>query len=113
MLNRCVNPACRTEFKLFNSGTLYAHERRSADTEFFWLCAPCHLVPCLGLDGLVSVMPRAAVGSVQPPHPDASIRIVARPMPRVPWRSAVPAGEAIPSVHYCGLSRIPPTCEAA
>ena len=99
MVSRCINPACRTEFKLFNSGTLYAHERRGADTEFFWLCSPCasHLVPCLAADGHVAVMPRGVAGSSLPPHPDAGIRLIARPMPRIPWRKGVPAGEASPS----------------
>lgn len=41
MASRCVNPACRTEFKFSNTGDLYALERRSADTGFFWLCFAC------------------------------------------------------------------------
>jgi hypothetical protein len=37
MIERCVNPTCRTEFNLLNAGDHYAYDRRSADTEFFWL----------------------------------------------------------------------------
>ena len=61
MVSCCVNPACRTEFKLLNTGDLYALERRSADTEFFWLCSACVPVVALGLDAMggVSVRPRS------------------------------------------------------
>ena len=98
MISRCVNPACHAEFKLYNSGTLYAHERRGANTEFLWLCAPCaaHLAPSLEPDGSVSVVPRAAVEGSHPPRPDASLRMVGRPMGRLPWRKTVPAGETVP-----------------
>lgn len=41
MVSCCVNPACRTEFRSLNTGVLYAAERGSADTEFFWLCSAC------------------------------------------------------------------------
>ena len=41
MVQHCVNPACRREFQLLHAGDLYALERGSADTEFFWLCSDC------------------------------------------------------------------------
>jgi len=50
MVSCCVNPACRTEFRSLNTGVLYAVERRSVDTEFFWLCSACvpvvTMAPC-------------------------------------------------------------------
>ena len=55
MVNDCVNPACGTELNVFNTGELYALERRSADTEFFWLCPACVPVVTLGLDATGSV----------------------------------------------------------
>ena len=114
MISRCINPVCHTEFKLYNSGTLYARDRRSADTEFFWLCAPCasHLVPCIEPDGSVSATPRCAQKSSQPGHPDESIRMVPRLTPRNPWRNAVPGGETEPARRW-GLSAGPDAFEAA
>jgi hypothetical protein len=41
MVNNCVNPICRTAFRLLESGDLYALERQTANTEFFWLCPEC------------------------------------------------------------------------
>jgi hypothetical protein len=41
MVQHCLNPACRREFQLLHAGDLYALERGSADTEFFWLCSDC------------------------------------------------------------------------
>ena len=114
MISRCINPACDTEFKLYNSGTLYAHERRFTDTEFFWLCSQCagHLVPYLDWDGRVTVMLRGDATSARPPHPDAGIRVVARPTARIPWRRAVPAGETAPALQ-CSIPRLSTSCRAA
>ncbi len=88
MVSCCVNPACRTEFKLLNTGDLYALERRSADTEFFWLCSACVPVVALGLDAMegVSVRPRSDVRRPQLPHLDSRLRLVARSsVGRTPW----------------------------
>jgi hypothetical protein len=88
MISSCVNPACRTELKLLNMGYLYALEKRSADTEFFWLCSACALVVALGLDpmGGVSVRPRSDACHPQLPHLDSRLRLVTRPsVERTPW----------------------------
>ncbi len=57
MVKQCVNSSCREEFKLLNGGDLYALERRTANTEFFWLCPACAREYELYLDptGTVSV----------------------------------------------------------
>ena len=80
MVSCCVNPDCRTEFKLFNTGDLYALERRSADTEFFWLCSACAPVVAVGLDAIggVSVTQRSVGRRPQPPHLESCLRLVAR-----------------------------------
>ena len=95
MISCCVNPACRAEFKLLNAGDLYAHERPSDDTEFFWLCSACAPKVDLQLDpnGRVSVRPRSDINLARPPHPDGDLRLVARPMKRLPWRHMMPFGE--------------------
>jgi hypothetical protein len=47
MVSRCFNPSCQAEFRALNSGSLYALERRAADTKFLWLCSAC--VPLVSL----------------------------------------------------------------
>jgi hypothetical protein len=95
MVNRCVNPACREEFKLLNAGDLYAHERRSYGTEFFWLCATCasrfdvYLDPADG----VSVRPRSIANRAQPPHPDGDLRLVSHSRRPAPRPQTAPSGE--------------------
>jgi len=95
MVNCCVNPVCRAEFKLLNTGDLYAYERPTADTEFFWVCSACGPEVNLHLDarGGVSVRPRSDINRAQPPHPDGHLRLVARPMKRLPWYHTIPYGE--------------------
>ena len=93
MVNRCVNPACREEFKLLNAGDLYAHEKRYANTEFFWLCSACASRFDLRLDqvGRVTLRPRGDRGL--PPHPDGTLRLISRAV-RPPARAhAIPSGE--------------------
>jgi len=94
MVNHCVNPACREEFKLLNGGDLYAHERPTADTEFFWLCVTCDVQYDLYLDpaSRVSVRPRSEVRRGQPPHREGHLRLVSRSTP-VPRPNTVPSGE--------------------
>jgi hypothetical protein len=58
------------------------------------------------------VMPRSAQKSSRPADPDQAIRTIPRPTPRIPWRNAVPAGEAGPARRW-GLSAGPDACEAA
>jgi hypothetical protein len=95
MVSHCVNPTCRTEFQLFNTGEIYAHERPTADTKFFWLCSACGPKVELYLDpgGCVSVRPRSDVNRPQPPHPEGYLRLVARPMKRIPWHYTIPSSE--------------------
>jgi len=95
MVNRCVNPACQEELKLLNAGDLYACERRSFDTEFFWLCAACAGSFSVYLDpaGAVSVRPRGAANRAQPPHPDCNLRLVSHSRKAAPRPQTVPAGE--------------------
>jgi hypothetical protein len=71
---------CRTEFRILNPGDLYALERRSTDTEFFWLCSSCVSRVALSLDpiGCVSVRPQSDAVHPQPPHPDRYPRLVAQ-----------------------------------
>jgi hypothetical protein len=61
VINHCVNPDCRAEFKVFSTGNLYALEKRSADTVFFWLCSTCapKIVVGLAPTGSVTVKPRS------------------------------------------------------
>ena len=80
MVNHCVNPGCHEEFKYFSAGELYALERRSAATEFFWLCNvhASRFVVCLEPAGCVGVKPRAEFCSLQRPDPERSLRFVTR-----------------------------------
>src|SRR5579859_5889831 len=88
MVSSCSNPACHREVKLLNMGKLYAFERRSVPTEFFWLCPDCVPLVALSLDpmGCVSVRPRSDPGSRQPPHPECDLRLVAGSGEHTPWR---------------------------
>jgi hypothetical protein len=94
MVNCCANPACRTEFRLLDSGDLYAIERTSADTEFFWICSNCSSRFNLSLDsmGKVLLTPRGDREQPHTPQPQARLRLVARARRHMPWRHAVPAG---------------------
>ncbi len=82
MVKQCVNSSCREEFKLLNGGDLYALERRSTNTEFFWLCPACACEYELYLDptGTVSVRGGSVIRRVPPPHPDANLRLISRMM---------------------------------
>ena len=94
MVNCCVNPACRTELRLLNSGDLYAIEKPSADTEFFWICTNCssRFNLCLDSMGMISLQPRGESEPTHPPQIQARLRLVARARRHMPWRHAVPAG---------------------
>ena len=115
MVSCCVNPACRTEFKLLNTGYLYALERRSANTEFFWLCSGCALVVALGLDAMggVSVRPRSDAHRPHPPSLESRLRLVARSSAeRIPWHRS---NRAHGATFTSGSERNPlsSSCEAA
>jgi hypothetical protein len=118
MIDRCLNPACRAEFKLLDSGSLYAHERRRANTEFFWLCAQCTPQYDLYLDpqGAVAICLRNAQPHGHPPLPEGSLRLVARRTRsalRMPWHATTPAGETrISSVCGFGLGPFAASNEA-
>ncbi len=90
MVRCCVNPACCAEFRLFSIGDLYALERRSTDTEFFWLCPAC--VPtvelCLDPTGCISVRPQSDAVRPHPPHPDGYRRLVTQRKLPTPWHRA-------------------------
>jgi|ERR1700732_4613557 hypothetical protein len=114
MVRCCVNPACRAEFRFLNIGNLYALERRSTDTEFFWLCPACVPRVALSLDsmGRVSVRPKSDAVRPQPPHPDSYLRLVAQRKPRTPWHRASLARELTLSSGY-GCDSLPSPSEAA
>lgn len=90
MVSCCVDPACCAEFRLSSIGDLYALERRSADTEFFWLCPACVPVVALALDsmGCVSVRPQSHAVRPQPPHPDGYLRLISQRKLPTPWHRA-------------------------
>jgi hypothetical protein len=95
MVDRCSNPHCRMEFKALSSGDLYAYERRSAETEFFWLCSVCAPRYDLYLDrsGCVSVRARCAVHHEVPPHPDGNLRLVTRSTRSMSRLQTIPSSE--------------------
>lgn len=95
MVDCCANPGCRADFRLLNSGALHALERRSADTEFFWLCSECTSQFNLQLDpdGGLSLRPLGERWQAHPANREGRLRLVSRAVHRVPWRQSVPAGE--------------------
>lgn len=104
MVNRCVNPACATEFRLLNSGDLYAIERPCSETEFFWICANCASKFELFLDAsdCIALRPRGQGETIHPPQLHASLRLVARARRHMPWRHGVPAGSSSHFVNHGG-----------
>lgn len=96
MVNRCINPACPTEFRLLNSGDLYTVERPGSEAEFFWICSSCASRFNLFLDptGVVSLRARANGEQNHPPLLKASLRLVAHARRHMPWHHAVPSGSA-------------------
>ena len=95
MVNRCSNADCRAELKALNGGDLYALERRSADTEFFWLCSACARKSALYLDptGCISVRVWSIMYRAQPPHPDCNLRLISRSIQPTPRLQTLPASE--------------------
>jgi hypothetical protein len=114
MVSRCVNPACHAEFRSLNTGDIYAVERRSADTEFFWLCSACVPLVALSLDstGSVSVEPRGDAERLHEPHPDSRLRLVYSPVEHTPWlRAGLARGLTLPDGHQ--RDPLPTSSEAA
>jgi hypothetical protein len=104
MIRCCINPLCRAKFRSLNTGVIYAVERRSADTEFFWLCSSCVPVVALSLDsmGSISVGPRCDAGRLQRPHPDSRLRLLYSPAELTPWlRARLARGLTLPNRHEC------------
>ena len=95
MVDTCANPGCRAELKALNCGDLYALERRSADTEFFWMCSACAPEFDLQLsgEGRVSFRPRSARWRARPADREATLRLVSSSGRRMPWRETVPSDE--------------------
>jgi hypothetical protein len=62
MVRYCANPVCHAEFWSLHAGILYALERRSMSTEFFWLCSRCAGQMTLGFDRLGNISIRADGG---------------------------------------------------
>ena len=104
MVSSCSNPVCRREVRYLNTGSLYAFERRSSATEFFWLCRECGPQVSLFLDatGSVSAKPRSNSGRPRPPHPNGDLRLVAGPAEGTPWHWSSLAGEPPYSNHARG-----------
>ncbi len=86
MVEQCVNPDCQQEFKRSTSGELYALDRLSAETEFFWLCSICasHFVVCLEPEGRVGMRSRAEFISLQQADPERHLRLVSPRSVRTP-----------------------------
>jgi hypothetical protein len=79
MVDCCANPSCRKEFRFLNGGDLYALERESANTQFFWICSRCSrsLVLELGSDGSVSArFRRQTTDTPHPPRHDGYLKLV-------------------------------------
>lgn len=75
MIGRCTNPQCGKTLKRLGTGAVYALERRSADTEFFWLCEDClkHFQLVLDLDSKVDIQPLLQNTTTPRPHPDGTL----------------------------------------
>ena len=102
IVNCCLNSVCRAEFKLLNDGDLYAFERQCADTEFFWLCSACASEFDLYLDRTICVSLRPKGDKGQAPHPDGTLRIVARAERSIPSRPAMPADDSATATEDSG-----------
>jgi hypothetical protein len=101
MVNRCANPVCRTEFRLLNSGDLYAIEEPNGTTEFVWICSNCASRFSLYLDpaGIVSLEPRGGRQQAHSPQLKASLRLAAHARHYLPWRHAIPASARLLHQH--------------
>lgn len=96
MVSHCINPSCHTELKTLTAGSLYAFEKRSANTEFFWLCSTCVPLVDLFLDltGTVTVGRRFISGLRMKPSADKQLRLVYSALERRPWQRAGVARES-------------------
>jgi hypothetical protein len=87
MVSRCTNPTYQTEFRTLTTGDLYAFEKRSANTEFFWLCSTCAPLVALFLDltGRVVVGRRFMTELRQQPNPNSYLRLDYSHLEHKPW----------------------------
>ena len=94
MVNCCVNPACRTEFRLLDDGDVYAIGRPSSESEFFWMCANCASRFDLSLDasGNLALTRKGDSDQSHPLQRQARLRLVAHTRRHMPWRNGFPAG---------------------
>jgi hypothetical protein len=78
MVNPCINPACRAEFRLLRVGDVYAVERPYAETELVWICSACASDFELAFDpsGVFSVSRRAGRKEPLPLSPHGTFRLV-------------------------------------
>lgn len=78
MVKRCINPECHNEFRQWNTGDLYALERGSDDTRFFWLCSDCAQSMAVIVDalGAVSVRRQFGVMMTTPANHNARLRLI-------------------------------------
>ena len=95
MVQHCFNAACRQEFQLLHAGDLYAMERKSGDTEFFWLCSDCasRFELRLNFSGFVTLSDVRASRATRRPSAESELHLIsrcARPAPRLDSR---PTGE--------------------
>ena len=106
MVSQCANQACNAEFKMLHSGDLYALERRSVDTEFFWLCSACIPSFVLGLNsgGFVSLTRRSSDRPGRQGDPEGRLWLVYSPLEPVPWlRAGLARGLKSPPRRGCDL----------
>jgi len=87
MIDQCMNPECKSKSKPLTDGNLYSLERRSRNTEFFWLCGECSqsLLPSVDVNGEVSVAHRTLRRRRTPPNLDRDLRTVAQFGESAPW----------------------------
>jgi hypothetical protein len=95
MIDRCAKPGCGADFRLFNSGDVYALERRSESTEFFWLCSECapQFDLLLNADGRPSFHPRGERSQARPANPELMLRLVSPATRRIPSNMTAPSDE--------------------
>ena len=93
MVTCCANPACCNEFRLLNTGDLYAVDKPHAKSEYLRICSNCatHFTPHLDPMGMVSLRLRGEREPAQLPRVHATLRLVAHAVRRMPWRRAIPA----------------------
>lgn len=98
MVNVCANPTCNTVFTTLNEGDLYAFEKRSANTEFFWLCSACVPLVALLLDltGSVSVESKLICRLGSQSCVENRLRLVHSSLEARPWSRAGVAREFSP-----------------